>query len=107
VQDAEKRQQLGSLADEIEAELRAVAWNLAPPSEEEVIAGGAFGAGTVAFETWLQVVFIRRLRQVAEGHMEIPESSSVAVKAVREWDGVDRRDRLIDLITEVDRIVES
>jgi uncharacterized protein YqcC (DUF446 family) len=106
MKEAEKRHQLGKLADEIEAELRASAWNPNPPSEEEVLAGGAFGLKTVAFETWLQVVFISRLRQVAAGVIPIPTSSSVAVQASREWDGVRGRDRLFELISEVDRTVE-
>jgi uncharacterized protein YqcC (DUF446 family) len=102
-----KREQLGKLADELEAELRKVAWNPDPPPEEEVLAGGAFGLKAVPFETWLQVIFITRLRQVAAGDMAIPATSSVAVQAAREWDGVPGRDRLFDLISEVDRIVES
>jgi uncharacterized protein YqcC (DUF446 family) len=107
MQDSLKRSQLGRLADEIEAELRVAGWNPDPPTEETVLAGGAFGLGTVAFETWLQVVFISRLRQVAAGEIDIPASSSVAAQASREWDGVPGRERLFDLISEVDRIVES
>ena len=103
----EKRERLGRLADDIEAELRSIWWDPNPPSEEEVVAGGAFGQNSVAFETWLQVIFIRRLRQVASGELAIPESSSVAVKAAREWDGVPGRDRLSELIQDVDRIVAS
>lgn len=107
MRDDLKRRRLGELADEIEAELRVAGWNPNPPSEETVLAGGAFGLGTVAFETWLQVIFISRLRQVAAGEMDIPTSSSVAVQATREWDGVPGRERLFDLISEIDRMVES
>jgi hypothetical protein len=49
MQDSLKRSQLGRLADEIEAELRVAGWNPDPPTEETVLAGGAFGLGTVAF----------------------------------------------------------
>ena len=80
-------------------------WDPNPPSEETVLSGGAFGHRTVPFESWLQVVFIPRLRQVAAGEIDIPSSSSVAVRAIREWDGVPDRDRLFHLIAKVDEIV--
>ncbi len=101
------RAQLGRLADEIEAELRRLGtWREDAPSEEKVLAGGAFGMNTVAFDTWLQVVFVERLRQVARGELDIPLSSSVGTQATREYDG-DPADRsvLMKLIHEVDRTV--
>ena len=105
--EASKRERLGQLADEIEAELKVSGWISDPPSEEVILSGGAFGYRAVAFETWLQVIFIARLRQVASGELSIPETSSVAVQATREWDGVPGRERLFELISEVDRIVET
>lgn len=104
---ASKLEELGRLADQIEAELRLVGWDPNPPSEEEVLSGGAFGYLKFAFETWLQVVFIRRLRQVAAGEIAMPRRSSVGVHAARQWDGVPDRDRLLGLIAEADRIVEQ
>lgn len=76
--EEQKRRQIGKLADEIETEMRLVAWDPDPPTEEKVLAGGAFGLGTVAFDTWLQVVFLKRLREVAAGEMAMPTESSVA-----------------------------
>ena len=47
-----KRIRLGEIADEIEAELKRVRqWSPDPPSEEEVVAGGAFGMNAVPFVT--------------------------------------------------------
>lgn len=63
--------------------------------------------GTVAFDTWLKVVFLKRLREVAAGEMAMPTESSVAAQAAREWDGVPARDRLFDLISRVDELVED
>lgn len=107
--DRAKRERLGELAAEIEAEMRRLGlWWPEPPSEEHVLAGGAFGLRTVSFDTWLQVVFVTRLRQVADGGIAIPPSSMVGVQAAREWDGDPRdRDHLSDLIHEVDRLVSS
>ncbi|HEX2294779.1 MAG TPA: YqcC family protein, partial [Actinomycetota bacterium] len=83
-----RRARLGEIADEIEAELKRLGWWTAdPPSEEAVVAGGAFGMNAVAFPTWLQVVFVERLRQAASGEFPIPSSSSVSTMATREFDG--------------------
>ena len=103
-----RTERLGAIADEIEAEMRRVGlWLDAPPSEEEVLAGGAFGLGTTAFDTWVQVVFVRRLRQVAAGAFPLPKGSAVGVQATREWDGSPHHDRLLELLLEVDSLVEG
>ena len=102
-----KRRRLAKLADEIEAEMRRLRWwQDDPPSEETVLAGGAFGQRTVAFTQWLQVVFVKRLRQAAAGEFRIPSSSSVSTMAVREFDGYpEDLSRLMDLLHEVDKLV--
>ena len=103
------RIRLGEIADEIEAELKRVhQWTPDPPSEEQVVAGGAFGRDAVPFVTWLQVVFVPRLREVATGRMEMPGSSSVGTMAMREFDGAGQDlDRLSSLISEADALVNS
>lgn len=96
------------LADRIEAALRACgAWRDDPPSEDDVLAGGAFGAGSVPFETWIQVVLLARLRAVARGEAEPPSGSSVAAYAVREWDGHPDCGDLLDLLHDLDAAVGS
>ncbi|HYO60421.1 MAG TPA: YqcC family protein [Actinomycetota bacterium] len=104
-----KRKRLGELADGIEAELRRLGWWMEePPSENTVLAGGAFGMETVAFSTWLQVVFVQRLRQAAAGEFPVPSSSSVSTMAAREFDGYPQdTDALMDLLFEVDKVVKS
>lgn len=104
-----KRRRLGEIADEIESEMKRLRWwQDDPPSEDEVLAGGAFGLETVAFTQWLQVVFVPRLRQAASGEFPVPSSSSVSTMAVREFDGYpEDTERLMDLLHEVDRVVKS
>ena len=99
----------GELADEIEAELKRLRmWMPNPPAEENVLAGGAFGMGTVPFVTWLQVVLVARLRAVAAGEMALPGSSSIGTMAVREFDGDDgKTDDLMRLIHEVDHLAND
>ena len=102
-----RHRRLGEIADEIEAELKRLRWWMDdPPPEETVVAGGAFGMNAVAFPTWLQVVFVKRLRQAATGEFPIPSSSSVSTFATREFDGYPGDiERLMDLLYEVDRLV--
>lgn len=106
-EDLRKRKRLGELADEIEAELKQLHWwRPDPPSEDTVLAGGAFGMTSVPFPTWLQVVFVKRLRQAAAGEFEIPRSSSVSTFANREFDGYPKDlSRLMELLYEVDKLV--
>ena len=106
--EATTRARMGELASEIESEMRRLGvWLEQPPPEETVLAGGAFGLGTVPFDTWLQVVFVQRLHQVAEGTFDIPRSSSVGAQAVREWDSDPfDRDALLDLIHQVESLVD-
>lgn len=105
--EIEKRKRLGEIGDEIEAELKRLGWwRPDAPSEETVVAGGAFGMNAVPFPTWLQVVFVKRLRQAAAGEVEIPSSSSVSTFATREFDGYPEDvDLLMRLLYEVDRLV--
>lgn len=102
-----KRKRLGEIADGIEAELKRIGWwQDDPPSEETAVAGGAFGMKTVAFSQWLQVVFVKRLRQAAAGEFPMPSSSSVSTMATREFDGYpEDLSRLMDYLYEVDGLV--
>jgi uncharacterized protein YqcC (DUF446 family) len=99
-----------AIADEIESEMRRIGvWLADPPPEETVLAGGAFGLGTVAFDTWVQVVFVPRLRQAAAGAFPLPKNSAVGAQATREWNTVGPQDynRLLELLLEVDDLIEG
>ena len=105
-----KRDRLRAIADEIESEMRrAGIWLADPPPEETVLAGGAFGLGTGAFDTWVQVVFVKRLRDAAAGAFPLPNKSSVGTQATREWNTVGPTDynRLLELLLEVDDLIEG
>jgi len=103
-----RRARLGEVADDIEAEMRRVrAWDPEPPTEEYVLSGGAFGLQSGAFEHWVQVVLVARLRAVAAGTLDLPGSSMVGTQAIREWDGHPERDELTRLLIEVDEVTEG
>jgi uncharacterized protein YqcC (DUF446 family) len=110
--EATTRAQIGRLAVAIEQEMRRVGlWADGAPPIDPATVTSAFGVGQMPFEQWLQGVFVSRLREVAAGTTAIPPGSQVAVMAIRTWHDprAARRDvgRLLDLLTEVDRVVNA
>lgn len=93
------------LADQVEAEMKNLGlWKSAEAGAE--MASGAFGANSVTFEEWLQFTFLPNLRQTAATNT-LPTHSKVAVAAIRNLDGLQGADMLIDLLSSVDRLVEG
>jgi uncharacterized protein YqcC (DUF446 family) len=92
----------GELAAAIEAEMRRLGWwrDLPPAKNVE----GAFGRPAMTFDAWIETVLVPSLREVAAGRLDPPQSSHVAAAAVREFDGYDEADALIELLSRVDRL---
>ena len=88
----------------VEAEMKKVGmWMDQPPENMEVT--GAFGSGTMAFEQWLQFIFIPRVRSIIAEKGEFPNRSQVSQKAFREWKqwgNEDQYDPLIEKLQEFD-----
>ena len=91
---------------QIEAEMRRIGmWQAKPPPAQALVITQAFGGDKLAFEQWLQFVFIPRVRQIITERGQFPAKSQVADQAYREWKmaGSDPRvDRLIELLREFD-----
>jgi uncharacterized protein YqcC (DUF446 family) len=100
-----KATRAGDLADAIEAELRRLRWWRGDAAAPPVVA--AFGAGTMTYSQWIETTLVTRLREIAAGEAALPTSSYLATQAVREFDGVDEADPLIDLLSQVDRLAED
>jgi ankyrin repeat protein len=66
-----------------------------------------FGADKLSYPQWLQFVFVPRARAIVEQKGDFPESSTVGTQAVREFDGVDGSDRLVELLCDFDRFIEA
>lgn len=99
-----KSAQALDLADQIEAEMKKLhIWSSAEAGEK--IASGAFGAGSLTFEEWLQSTFLPNLRKAAATNT-LPSNSHVAVAAIRNVDGLQGTDLLIDLLSRVDLLVD-
>jgi uncharacterized protein YqcC (DUF446 family) len=89
--------------DAIEAEMRrAGLWQDAPLEPRQMQFTRAFAGDTMAFEQWLQFVFIPRVREIVAARGEFPSQSQVSVQAIREFDGVDEAADLIRLLSEFD-----
>lgn len=94
--------------DAIEAELRRLGlWADEAPGPEAFEGRAAFLADTMAFTTWLQFVFIPRVRAVLGGDGSFPSQSMVGVQAVRELDGYPDSSTLVTLLSEFDRHIEG
>ena len=93
------------LADEMEAELKSLglwAGHLASSTNIE----SAFGADQLSFEAWSQAVLLPRLRNANIGEC-LPSSSNLAIAGIRNFDGLQNADRLLDLLAKVDALAAS
>ncbi len=92
---------------EIEAEMKRLGfWREAPPAGQQR-AASAFGIGeNMTFEQWLQFTFLPSAREAIKTS-QLPSCSQVAAQAVREFDGFDDTSRLVGLLSDFDRAVES
>jgi uncharacterized protein YqcC (DUF446 family) len=105
-QDPPDHAAVAAKIDEIEAEMRRIGmWQEQPLRPEQYAFRQAFGMDTMAFDQWLQFVFIPRVREIVAARGAFPPHSEVAAQAVREFDAhpLDT-DRLHALLHEFDRL---
>ena len=82
-------------------------WAEEPLSPEAYDFQEAFAMDTMAFSQWLQFVFVPRVKQIVEDQEEFPSRSMVAVQAIREFDGDEEADRLVELLSEFDALFDT
>ena len=95
---------VGHKIAEIEAEMRrAGMWRDGPLRPEQYNFARAFAMDTMAFDQWLQFIFIPRVKEIIEARGAFPAGSMVAAQAVREFDTDPRyTPRLGQLLSEFD-----
>jgi uncharacterized protein YqcC (DUF446 family) len=90
----------------IEAEMRRIGmWQNEPMPQEKIASAGAFGQGSMAFEQWLQFVFVPRANEIVAARGKFPSKSQVWDQAYREWrmwGEAPDVDRLLELLREFD-----
>jgi uncharacterized protein YqcC (DUF446 family) len=106
--DKDVYSEAGRRIEAIEAEMRRIGfWRDVPPPTEAFSFIQPFAMDTMPFTSWLQFIFIPRVREVITGKGTFPGSSQVGVKAVREFDGLDEVSELVTLLSEFDSFIEG
>lgn len=96
------------LALRIEGELKGLGrWSEKPLRAEQLENMGAFGQNTMPFEHWLQFILIPRLLGIVNEQDPIPESSSLSVYAVRNFDGDTGANKLCELLLDLDELIKE
>ena len=90
---------VGRKVDEIEAEMRRIGlWQERPPEADRLDFERPFGMDKLAFEEWLQFVFVPRVREIVASGGAFPGASQVADQAFREWQMHGERDDVDGLL---------
>jgi len=102
---SEKDEQVLSMLDEIETEMKRIGfWCENPPFFEVTSYIEA-----PSFELWLQCVFIPNAREAA-GKSEYPDKSQVGLMAMRQYNYhtfVDKAQELLRLLNQFDKLIEG
>ena len=90
--------------EKIDTEMKAIGfWQDKPLKPQQMRFSEAFGIDTMTFRQWLQFVFIPNVREAVADN-SLPDSSSVATQAVREFDTVPEANRLVVLLSDFDAL---
>ncbi|GAB3370751.1 YqcC family protein [Azotobacter armeniacus] len=93
----------------IERELRVLGlWARLPPSDEALSSEQPFCVDALAFEEWLQWIFLPRMRLILESGGALPAASGI--RPMAEVAYCERRaeiGRLLALLGEVDRLISG
>lgn len=91
----------------IERELRVLGWWQAQaPSAEALSSQQPFCVDTLAFEQWLQWIFLPRMKQLLETGAALPSVSGIQPMAEQVYGGqLEKARALIKLLGEFDRLI--
>jgi uncharacterized protein YqcC (DUF446 family) len=83
----------------VEAEMKRIGmWQSKPLTPEQMNFSQAFAGDTMAFEQWLQFIFVPRVRSIIASKGKFPAHSQVSDQAFREWMMYDQRPEVEPLI---------
>lgn len=91
----------------IERELRVQGWWQAQaPSAEALFSQEPFCVDTLAFEQWLQWIFLPRMKQLLEAGAALPSVSGIQPMAEQVYGGqIEKARALIKLLGEFDQMI--
>ncbi|MCE9678152.1 YqcC family protein [Shewanella sp. AS1] len=87
----------------IELELKSLAmWASSPPSEEALVDPTPFACESLAFEQWLQFIFIPKMSQLVALKAPLPQRIALAPMAEHVWQNQPKMKRLTTLLNQLD-----
>jgi uncharacterized protein YqcC (DUF446 family) len=102
------RERIHAKIAEIENEMKRIDyWQSDPLRPEQYEFRSAFARDTMAFSQWVQFIFIPRVKNMLETGEKFPPDSQNGAQAVREFDGDDRAQGLVALLSEFDEIIRG
>jgi len=101
--------QLADLILGIEAEMRRIGlWQCEPPDEEALNSLVPFCHDTIAFEQWLQWVFLPKMKTVIETEEDFPASSEIYPLAEYSLERLPQQsEKLLELIKQFDDFINQ
>lgn len=91
----------------IERELRGLGWWAdVPPSQEALASQAPFCVDTLAFEEWLQWIFLPRMKLILENDLELPHASGIRAMAEEAYrERLTEVGMLLDALGAFDRLI--
>ena len=90
----------------IERELRVQGWwETESPSEQALSSQQPFCIDTLAFEQWLQWIFLPRMKQLLESGAPLPQASGIHVMAEQVYGSDVAARALVKLLGDFDRLI--
>lgn len=80
-------------------------WQQEAPSPAAMASRTPFCADTLAFNEWLQFVFIPRMRLLIENNADLPAASAIAPLAEQSLDERSGKQNLVDKLRRFDRLI--
>ncbi|TNF04498.1 MAG: YqcC family protein [Gammaproteobacteria bacterium] len=106
---SEKHRQLAVYLAGLEQQLRCMMlWSEQSPSVEALSSREPFAVDTLAFEEWLQFVFLPRLHQLVDDRADLPENCAVTPMAEEYFrHGGEESQALIELLSAIDLLLST
>ncbi|MCL1048512.1 YqcC family protein [Shewanella abyssi] len=87
--------------------VNAALWADMRPSESAMQSSAPFACDTMAFEQWLQFIFIPKMHHLLDSAMPLPTAIAIAPMAQHVWAGKPEFCRIIKTLTELDELLSE
>lgn len=106
---SKKYVEVASLLMDVEYSLRSMgAWSEQRPSDEALGSEAPFCIDTLAFEQWLQFVFLERMRLLVDNNLPLPTECGIAPMAEHHFQQAQiNAERLIAKLEALDLVLSS